>query len=127
MDKVTVIVSRGNPGLDGNRTRVELMNIVLRFVAKVNPKSELLSDSATILLNTRMDEGDYRWCLDNVMNRVYLDSVYSDEEADAKADKLLAAYNRCEDRAGKVGTGLIDYYLRTTYMREEGLASMYVR
>lgn len=126
--KTTVIVSRGNPGLDGNRTRVELMNIVLRFVARVYPKSELLSDSATILFNMpKGDEGDYKWCLENVMNRVYLDSVYCDEEAQAKADKLYDAYMKCEDREGKVGVGLIKYYLRTTYMQEEGLASVYVR
>ena len=126
--KTTVIVCRGNPGLDGNRTRVEVMNIVMRFIARVYPKSELLSDKATILLNLPTgEEGDYKWCLDNVMNRVYLDSVYSDEEAQAKADKLYDAYMKCEDRAGKVGTGLIGYYLRTTYMQEEGLASIYVR
>jgi len=124
----TVVVCRGNPGQDGNLTRVQLLNIVMRLFAKAYPRSELLSDDATIVLNVPIgDEGDYKWCLDNVMNRAYLDSVYSDEEAQEKADRLFAAYEACPDRDGKLGVGLIRYYLEMTYLREEGLASVYVR
>jgi len=126
--KTTVVVMKGIAGADGNLTRVQLMNIVLRFIAKVYPRSELLSDRACVILNIPTGEvGDYRWCLDNVMNRAYLDSVYADEEAEAKAVKLYEAYKACEDREGKVGIGLIRYYMQTTYLQDEGMASMFVR
>ena len=126
--KATIVICKGDPMLDGNKTRIELMNIVLRFIARVNPRCELLSDDATIVLNyPNAAEGDYKWCLENVMNKVYLDSVYNDNEAQAKADRLYEIYTAREDGAGKVGLSLIKHYLRTTYMQEERLASVYTR
>ena len=125
--KAMVIVVKGDQNISNNAAKAAEMNVILRFVAKCVPRCELLMDANTMVLNMpKADEGDHIWVKDRVLSRAYLDGVYSDADAEKKAEKLYGIYMAQDDREGKVGLGLIRYELRQLYLDERG-SSIYLR
>lgn len=124
--KATIVVLKGNPDMEGNRIKINRMNVLLRFVRLCLPRSELLADSACFLLNIpKAEEGDPTWVRENVMCKLYWDNTNSDEEAAVKAEQLYTVYKEAGG-TDEVGLGLIRYYLQDMYLIEKS-ASIFVR
>ena len=124
--KATIVVMKGNPDMEGNRIKINRMNVLLEFVHMCLPRSELLADDACFLMDIpKAEEGDYKWVKDNVMNKIYWDNTNSPAEAKKKAEQLYTVY---KDAGGmdEVGLGLIRYYLQDMYLIERS-ASIFVR
>lgn len=124
--RITVIVIRGNQSNEQNAEKMNQMEIIMRLVHRCMPKSEFMMDDATIMLELDNDEpGDPRWVEDNVLNRVYIDSVRGSAECIEKCDRLYAI---CEEKGGvdKVRLGLIQKFLNDFYLAQRS-ASIYIR
>lgn len=117
---------KGNPDVEGNRIKINKMNVLLEFVHMCVPRSELLKDKATFVLEMpKAEEGDPKWVNDNILRKIYWDNTNSEAEAIKKAELLYTIY---KDAGGtdEVGLGLIRYYLQEMYLIEKS-ASVFVR
>ena len=124
--KATIVIMKGNPDVEGNRIKINKMNVLLEFVHMCLPRSELLQDSACFHMDIpKAEEGDYKWVNENVMNKIYWDNTNNAAEAKKKAEQLYTIY---KDAGGmdEVGLGIIRYYLQNMYLIEKS-ASIFVR
>ena len=124
--KATIVVLKGNPDMEGNRVKINKMNVLLRFVSLCNPRAELLADSACFVLNLpKAEEGDEKWVRENVMCKIYWDNTGNDAEAAAKAEQLCTVFKEAGG-TDEVGVGLIRHYLQEMYLIERS-ASIFLR
>lgn len=124
--KATIVVLKGNPDMEGNRVKINKMNVLLRFVCLCNPRAELLADSACFVLNLpKAEEGDEKWVRENVLRKMYWDSTGNDAEAAAKAEQLYTVFKEVGG-TDEVGVGVIRHYLQEMYLIERS-ASIFLR
>ena len=124
--KATVVVLKGNPDVVGQRIKINMMDVLLRFVRLCNPKAELLQDDACFLLNLpKAEEGDVRWVMENVLRKTYWDNTSNSLEAQEKAERLYEIYRQAGG-TDQVQLGIIRKYLQDMYLIEK-CASVFVR
>lgn len=124
--KATIVVLKGNPDVVGQRIKLNMMDVLLRFVHKCNPKSELLQDDACFLLNLpKAEDGDVKWLMDNVLRKIYWDNTTNPREAEEKAERLYGIFKEAGG-TDQAQLGVIRKYLQDMYLIEK-CASIFTR
>lgn len=115
------VIARGNPDVEGNMLKMNAINVIVKFIQRVMPKTVVMSDKNTIIvIFPDNNPGDVKWLQDNVFRYVDIIGTTNDNEAQKKAEK---AYDRYEsvpkDGKNKVGSGILLHYLQQYYLIEK--------
>lgn len=124
--KVTVVILKGNPDMEGNRQKIMQCGVLVEFVRLCVPKAELMQDDACFLLELPTDrEGDPAWLEANVMRKLYWDNAGGEREAKEKAQRLHDVFVAAGGK-DQVGVGIVRKYLNDWYLIQRS-ASIFVR
>ena len=114
------VIHRGNPDVEGVSMKMNAINVVVRFVKMVQPKTEMLTDNNTILVVMPDNApGDTKWVMDNVFRYVDVLGTIGDDEAEKRAKKAFDRYSALEKTGKEVGSGIIMHYLQQFYLIEK--------
>ena len=115
------VIFRGNPDVEGNILKINALNVVVKFIQKVLPKTTVISDKNTIIvIFPDTNAGDTKWVLDNVFRFVDIMGTTNDGEAEKKAEKAFDKYKSVQENGPeRVGTGLLLYYMQHFYLMEK--------
>lgn len=112
-----VVIGRGDRQIEGNRIKMNAMEILLRFVAKVRGDCEFLSDDNTMVMLMPSDEGDLEWAEEKVMRYVSIvQSMMSKADMERKVEQLCAKFEEEGGTPDKLGTALVRRYLDKYYL-----------
>jgi hypothetical protein len=124
--KATVVVFKGNPDMEGNRIKMNIMEVLTRFVGKCMPKVDVMSDGVCIVMNfPKAEGGDPQWVVDRVLRRMYWDDASTPAEAEDRAERLYTLFKEAGG-TDEVGLGLVERYLSEMYLMEKS-ASVFKR
>lgn len=127
MRGTVITVARGDRQIEGNRIKMNAMDILFRFVARVKEGCEYLSDANNMVMIMPSDEGDPKWMEDKVMRFVSIvNSSMSENDIVRKVDALCQRFEASEGTPDKVGVGLVRRYLDKYYLIQR-YASVFVR
>ena len=114
------VIHRGNPDVEGVAVKMNAINVVVRFVKMVLPKTEMLIDKNTILVVMPDNNvGNTAWVKDNVFKFVDILGTVGDDEAESRAKRAYDRYQTLEKKGDEVGSGIITYYLQQFYLIEK--------
>lgn len=115
------VIARGNPDVEGNMLKMNAINVIVRFIEKVLPKTTVMSDKNTIIvIFPDNNPGDVKWLQDNVFKFVDIIGTTNDGEAVKRAEKAYDRYMAAEkDSKEKVGSGILLHYLQQYYLIEK--------
>ena len=92
--KTIFVIAKGNRDVEGVMVKMNALNVVVKFIQKVLPKTVVMSDNNTILVIFPDDnKGDPKWVQDNIFRFVDIMGTTNDKEAEIRAQK---AYDRYE-------------------------------
>lgn len=125
---VVVTICKGDRNVEGMRIKMNAMEILLGFVKRTVPGSELMSDNNnTVMILPTAEEGDPMWLENNVMRYVSMvSSLMSKDDIARKTDELCRKFETAGGTPDKVGIGIIRRYLDKYYLIQR-FASIFVR
>ena len=115
------VIFKGNADVEGNMLKMNAINVVVRFIEKVLPKTIVMSDkNSTIIVFPDGNPGDVKWLQDNVFRYVDILGTTNDAEAVKRAEKAYDRYSSAEkDGKEKVGSAILMHYLQQFYLIEK--------
>ena len=122
--KTVIVIAKGNKDVEGVMVKMNALNVVVKFIQKVLPKTVVMSDNNTILIVFPDDnKGNPKWVQDNIFRFVDVLGTTNDAEAEKRAlkayDKYEVTPHMTDDGKEMVGSGTLIHYLQQFYLIEK--------
>ncbi len=125
-EEAILVYSKGDSLLEGNVHRLRMIRTLCRVVCHYDKEAALLEDGVNMLLIIPKDHiGDPTSIQSKAINKIYLDSIYTEKESEDKVRKIVDLYDAAGGDPKDVGYGLLLRYTDKLMMKDISASIFY--
>lgn len=125
-EEAILVYSKGDSLIEGNVHRLRMIRTLCRVICHYDKEAELLEDGVNMLLVMPKDHiGDPTGIQSKAINKIYLDSIYTEKESEDKTRKIVDLYDAAGGDPKDVGYSLLLRYTDKLMMKDISASIFY--